>query len=129
MGQASSLVPLAGDLLLTIHAHRSEDAGIYVRVVDFRENRWNLLEEKVIWGRSTRPQTTGEQTMVEMFTSLRFGQLSLTRIADGEILGDTLERRRWPRQDSYSPAECKNLTPRRILHVATVRRSPLSRPP
>jgi hypothetical protein len=86
MGQASSLVPLAGDLLLTIHAHRSEDAGIYVRVVDFRENRWNLLEEKVIWGRSTRPQTTGEQTMVEMFTSLRFGQLSLTRIADGEYL-------------------------------------------
>lgn len=86
MGQASSLVPLSGDLLLTVHAHRSEDAGIYVRVIDFRRNQWKVLDEKVIWGRNTRPQTSGEQNMVEMFTSLRFGQPSLTHIAGSEYL-------------------------------------------
>jgi sialidase-1 len=87
MGQASSLTALEGDLLLTIHSHRAgENTGLYVRVVDFAGNRWNMCEEAAIWGPRARAQASADQSMVEMFTSLRFGQPSLTRIAAGEFL-------------------------------------------
>jgi len=86
MGQASNVLSPGGDLLLTIHAHRGEDVGLYVRVVDFSRNVWKLVEETVIWGGGTRRQTTGGQAMVDMFASLRFGQPSLTRVGAGEYL-------------------------------------------
>jgi hypothetical protein len=60
--------------------------GLYVRIVDFRRNLWKLVEETVIWGRGSGSQTSGDQPMVDMFTSLRFGQPSLTRVRDGEYL-------------------------------------------
>jgi sialidase-1 len=87
MGQASSVLALEGDRLLSIHAHRAgADPGLYVRLVDFAEDRWTMLEEAAIWGPRARPQSVAEQTMVQMFTSLRFGQPSLTRIGPDEYL-------------------------------------------
>ncbi len=86
MGQASSLLWLGEDILLTIHSHRAEDPGLYVRVVDFSGDKWRPVEEKVIWGSSLGQQTKAGQTMVQLFNSLRFGQPSLLRLCDGEIL-------------------------------------------
>lgn len=86
MGQASSVISLQGNLLLTIHAHRGEDPGIYVRSVDFSGDAWKLLEEKVIWGQAAGQQTREGQSMVEMFASLRFGQPSLLRLSNGDLL-------------------------------------------
>ena len=86
MGQASNLMSLGGDLLATIHAHRGSDPGVYVRVVDFRGDRWNPLEEAVIYGAGSRRQTRAGQAPSEMFTSLRFGQPSLLRLSSGEFL-------------------------------------------
>ena len=42
MGQASSLIRLGGERLLTIHAHRGDEIGIFVRVVDFASDHWRL---------------------------------------------------------------------------------------
>jgi sialidase-1 len=85
-GQASNLLWLGGDFLLTIHAHRGEDPGIFVRVVDFSGDRWKPLEEMAIYGSGSPPQTNSGQKMFEMFASLKFGQPSLLKLPDGEIL-------------------------------------------
>ena len=73
-GQSSHLAWLGGDRLLTIHAHRGDDPGITVRVVDFRRDQWQPLEEAVIYGAGSRAQTSEGQDMPEMFAALRFGQ-------------------------------------------------------
>jgi sialidase-1 len=86
MGQASNLLSLGGDLLATIHAHRGSDPGVYVRIVDFRDDQWHPLEEAVLYGKNSRHQTRTGQTAVEMFTSLRFGQPSLLRLSEDEFL-------------------------------------------
>lgn len=86
MGQASSVKYLGGEYLVSIHAHRAEDPGVYVRVVDFTGDRWNVVSESVIWGRGAGPQTRTGQEMSSMFTSLRFGQPSIMRLQKGEFL-------------------------------------------
>jgi sialidase-1 len=86
MGQSSNLVWLGGDMLLSCHAHRGSDAGLYVRVVDFKGDRWNAIEEKVVWGASIGKQTSDGQAMNQMFTSLRFGQPSLVSLGANEFL-------------------------------------------
>jgi len=86
MGQASNLLWLGGEYLLTIHAHRGEDPGIYVRIVDFSKDAWSVVDEGVIWGRELGQQTHQGQSMRQMFSSLRFGQPSLLRLHNGEFL-------------------------------------------
>ena len=86
MSQASGLLPLAENTLLTIHSHRDEIPGIVVRLVDFAADRWQVREELTIWGKGAARQTRTGQPMPEMFTSLRFGQPSLIRLATGEFL-------------------------------------------
>ena len=86
MGQASSLISLVGDLLLTIHAHRGENPGLVVRLIDFERDVWRPLAEETIYGGRTGPQTRIGQDMAQMFHSLRFGQPSLLKLAAGEIL-------------------------------------------
>ena len=86
MGQSSSVKYLGGEYLVSIHAHRAEDPGIYVRVVDFTGDRWKVVSETVIWGRGAGQQTRTGQEMSSMFTSLRFGQPSILRLQNGEFL-------------------------------------------
>lgn len=86
IGQASSVMYLGGEYLVSIHAHRAEDPGVYVRVVDFSGDRWNVVSEAVIWGRAAGQQTKEGQEMSKMFTSLRFGQPSIMRLRNGDFL-------------------------------------------
>ena len=85
-GQASHLVWLGGDSLLTVHAHRGEDPRISVRVVDFRRDHWHPVEEMTIYGSGSRPQTSEGQDMPQMFAALRFGQPSLLKLTEDEFL-------------------------------------------
>jgi len=85
-GQASNLIWVGGDRLMTIHAHRGENPGIFVRLVDFRGDVWTPLEEMVIYGAGSPAQTKSGQRMAEMFAALKFGQPSLLQLPDGEIL-------------------------------------------
>ena len=86
MAQASSLLWIKGNLLLSIHAHRAENPGLYVRLVDFTDDKWKVLHEKIIWGRQIGQQTKHGQSLEKMFTSIRFGQPSLVRLNNREIL-------------------------------------------
>jgi sialidase-1 len=86
LGQSSNLLYLGGQYLLTIHAHRAENPGIAVRVIDFTDDKWRVLDEAVIWSGSLHHQTRRGQSMVDMFGSLRFGQPSLLRLRNGEFL-------------------------------------------
>lgn len=85
MGQSSNLLWLGGDYLLSIHAHRGEDPGVYVRIVDFSNDKWNVIDEANIWGGAGQQTRTG-QSMTQMFASLRFGQPSLLRLRTDEFL-------------------------------------------
>lgn len=85
-GQSANLLWLGGDLLLSIHCHRGEDVGLYVRLVDFSKDLWNVIEETVIGGTSCGQQTRSGQKFHELAKALRFGQASLLRLDHGEIL-------------------------------------------
>ena len=85
-GQASSLLYLGGDLLLSIHAQRERDLGVWVRLVDLSGDRWNVRAEQRIYGEFHGRQTASGQHASVMFRSLRFGQPSLLALPDGEFL-------------------------------------------
>ena len=84
MGQASNLMWLGGERLLTIHAHRAGDVGLYVRLVDLSGDKWNVLEETVIWGKARAQDTS--KGIVEQFSELKFGQPSLLRLDNSDVL-------------------------------------------
>ena len=84
--ESSNLLYLGGERLLSIHCHRGSEVGLYVRLVDFSGDRWQLLEEKMIWGGSIGTQTHDGQSFFEFAGSIRFGQASLLRLRDGDIL-------------------------------------------
>jgi sialidase-1 len=85
-GESANLIYLGGERLLSIHSHRGRDVGLYVRRVDFSGDRWRLEEEKLIWGGSMGQQTRDGQSFFEFAGSIRFGQGSLLRLANGDIL-------------------------------------------
>jgi len=83
-GQASNLMHWEDDLLLTIHCHREgKDVGLYVRLVDFAEDRWRTVEEANIWDNAPSRKVAAYATMGQ---DLKFGQASLLRLDDGDIL-------------------------------------------
>ena len=83
-GQASNLMYLRDNQLLTIHAHRAGEIGLYVRLIDFKNDKWKMVEEMVIWGKAPAQDTS--KGIIEQFASLKFGQPSLLRLENGEIL-------------------------------------------
>ena len=84
MGQACSLMWLGGDKLLTIHSHRAGEVGLYVRLVDLSNDKWTVLNEKAIWGKAKAHDTL--KNIIDQFANLKFGQPSLLRLSNDEIL-------------------------------------------
>ena len=82
-GQASNLMHLGGDLLLTIHCQRERDVGLFVRIVDFGGDAWRVVEETSIWGNAPASEVA---SYAEMALKLRFGQASLLRLDNEDIL-------------------------------------------
>ena len=72
--------------MLSIHCHRGQEVGPYVRRVDFGGDRWTPFDEKIIWGTSMGQQTRDKQKFHEFASSIRFGQASLLRLSNREIL-------------------------------------------
>ena len=72
--ESSNLLYLGGERLLSIHCHRGSEVGLYVRLVDFSGDRWQVLEEQLIWGGSIGQQTHDGQSFFEFAGSIRFGQ-------------------------------------------------------
>ncbi len=86
LAESSNIFYLGGDHLLSIHCHRGRDVGLYVRLIDFSQDRWKMLEEKAIWGTSIESQTRDGQTFHEFAGAIRFGQGSLLGLTNGDIL-------------------------------------------
>jgi sialidase-1 len=83
-GQASNLLPLGGDKLLTIHAHREAPVGLVVRRVDISEGGFSVEEELDLFRNEAMASSSDD--IKKQFGSLRFGQPSLLRLQSGEIL-------------------------------------------
>ena len=84
MGQASNIMWLKDDLILTIHAHRSGDVGLYVRLIDLKNDKWTMLQEHVIWGNVKSQETS--KNLIDQYANLKFGQPSLLTLNNGQIL-------------------------------------------
>ena len=82
-GQASNVMYLGGDQLLAIHCQREGDVGLYVHVVDFRDDKWHILAKAKVWDKAPS-QHIGR--LADMGTGLKFGQSSLLRLGNGDIL-------------------------------------------
>jgi sialidase-1 len=83
LGQASNLTYLGGDTLLTIHCHREGKIGLYVRIVDFANDRWNTVEELNLWDDAPSQQVSQYKNMAN---NLKFGQASLLHMGGDEYL-------------------------------------------
>ena len=84
MAQASNLMWLGDEKLLTIHSHRAGEVGLYVRLVDLKGDKWKVLEEEVIWGKVESQDTSRD--IIKQFAALKFGQGSLLKLKNGDIL-------------------------------------------
>ncbi|NOZ33509.1 MAG: exo-alpha-sialidase [Alphaproteobacteria bacterium] len=84
-GQASNLMWLGGETILTIHAHRESPVGLWVREVDTTGARFRVVQEINLF----ENEAMGSQTedIRAQFASLKFGQPSLLGLPDKRILG------------------------------------------
>lgn len=83
-GQASNLLPLDGARLLTVHAHREAPVGLVVRRVDTSGDRFAIEEELSLFGDGGMGSDSAD--IRKQFGSLKFGQPSLLKMLDGDIL-------------------------------------------
>ena len=83
-GQASNLIALGRDRLLTIHAHREAPVGLIVRRVAITGDRF-VIDEELDLMADTGPASDSSDIR-KQFASLKFGQPSLLKLADDDIL-------------------------------------------
>jgi sialidase-1 len=82
--QASNLMPLGGDRLLTIHSHREAPVGLVVRRVDISGDGFRVEAELDLFKNDTMGSNSAD--IKQQFGSLKFGQPSLLRLQSEEIL-------------------------------------------
>lgn len=83
-GQASNVLHLGGDRLLTIHAHREAPIGLMVRRVNVGAGTFAIEEELDLLGKADMASDTAD--IRKQFASLKFGQPSLLRLKSGDVL-------------------------------------------
>lgn len=83
-GQASNLVALDGETLLTIHAHREQPVGLVVRRIRLAGNAIAVEEALDLFSNDAMGSNSADIT--KQFGSLKFGQPSLLALGDGEYL-------------------------------------------
>jgi hypothetical protein len=85
-GQASSIVALGGDKVMTIHAVRRDtrEPGIYAALADLSGGKWKLESIERIWAPDT--PVTKDMHMADIFAYMKFGQPSGIITDDGKFL-------------------------------------------
>ncbi|KKC37291.1 hypothetical protein WH87_12100 [Devosia epidermidihirudinis] len=83
-GQASNLVPLDANSLLTIHAHREQPVGLVVRRIALGETGIAVQETLDLF--SNNAMASNSADIAQQFGSLKFGQPSLLPLGGGEYL-------------------------------------------
>jgi len=82
--QASNLLWLDGSHLLTIHCHRESPVGLRVRLVATEEGSFSVKQTIDLFAEEALGSDT--TNIEKQFGSLKFGQPSLLRLDNGEIL-------------------------------------------
>jgi sialidase-1 len=82
--QASNLLRLAGDKILTIHAHRENPVGLWVRQVDIKAGGFSIEEELNLFADDAMGSDATD--IRKQFGSLKFGQPSLLALSNGQVL-------------------------------------------
>lgn len=85
-GQATSLLALGGNRVLSLHAvRRDTDApGIYAAISEVVDGAWHLQSIERVWAPAT--PIVKDTKMAEIFSFLKFGQPSAIRLPDGNLL-------------------------------------------
>ena len=85
-GQASSILALDGDRVMTIHAVRrdTDEPGIYAAIADISGGKWTLESLERIWAPDYA--VTKNRAMAEIFAYMKFGQPSGVITPDGKLL-------------------------------------------
>ena len=83
-GQASNLMALGGNKILTIHSHREAPVGLVVRRVDIGNGGFAVEAELDLFKDDAMGSDSAD--IKKQFGSLKFGQPSLLRLKNGEIL-------------------------------------------
>ena len=82
--QASNLLPLGGNRLLAVHAHREDPpVGVFVRLVELADHRWQSLSEANVYRGPEARRVTG---FGDMGVNLKFGQPAALALGGGEFL-------------------------------------------
>lgn len=83
-GQASNLMPLGPDRLLTIHCHREDPVSLTVRVLRLREGSAAVESACALFAGAALASRT--EDIAQQFGSLKFGQPSLLRVSDRHVI-------------------------------------------
>lgn len=83
-GQASNIMALDADRLLSIHCHREAPVSLTVRLLRLQGARIDIEAEFPIFGAAD--DASASDGIVGQFASLRFGQPALLRLDDDRIL-------------------------------------------
>jgi sialidase-1 len=82
--QASSLMPLGEGKILTIHAHRENPVGLWVRQVNIGGDGFSIERELNLF--SDDAMGSDATDIRKQFGSLKFGQPSLLSLSNGQVL-------------------------------------------
>tara|TARA_B100000900_G_scaffold230893_1_gene196064 strand:- start:1771 stop:2859 length:1089 start_codon:yes stop_codon:yes gene_type:complete len=82
--QASNLMWLDKNIILTIHSHREFPTGLIIRKVNIENNKFEILEELDLF--KNENMSSDSTNITKQFGSLKFGQPSLVRLKNNEIL-------------------------------------------
>jgi sialidase-1 len=82
--QASNLMWLEQNIILTIHSHRENPSGLIIRKVNIENNKFEILNEFDLFKDDT--MESDSTNINKQFGSLKFGQPSLVQLQNKEIL-------------------------------------------
>ena len=82
--QASNLMPLEDGKILTIHAHRENPVGLWVRQVDISKEGYSIEREVNLFADDAMGSDATD--IRKQFGSLKFGQPSLLPLSNGQVL-------------------------------------------
>lgn len=82
--QASNLMPLGEDKILTIHAHRENPVGLWVRKVDITGGGFKIESEVNLFADDAMGSDSAD--IRKQFGSLKFGQPSLLQLSNGQVM-------------------------------------------
>lgn len=82
--QASNLLWFEKNIILTIHSHRESPSGLIIRKINIENNKFEILDELDLF----KDENMGSDStnISKQFGSLKFGQPSLVRLQNNEIL-------------------------------------------